>query len=89
MNYPQLVLIAVVVGVIAGFCGLALHAIFHLSNNLVGVVAIVSAVVLVQPIYNGLKNKGILKKADFTLSHSGVMPRRFRHPKIHGSLASR
>ncbi len=61
INYPQLLLVAVVVGVIAGLCGLAVHAIFHLSSNLVGVVAIVSAVVLVQPIYNGLKTRGILK----------------------------
>ena len=61
MNYPQLVLVAIVVGVIAGLCGLAAHAIFHLSSNFVGVVAIVSAVILVQPIYNGLKTRGVLK----------------------------
>ena len=61
INYPQLLLVAVVMGVIAGLCAFAFHAIFHVSTNLVRIVGIVAAVLLGPPIYKSLKHRGVLK----------------------------
>ncbi len=61
VNYSQLLVIAIVVGAIAGIFGFVLGAVFHLDRSLVGAIAIAAVVVLVQPIYNRLKSQGILK----------------------------
>lgn len=61
INFAQLLIVAIGLGIVSGILGFAIHAVFHVDSVPLGYVLVIAAAGLVSPIYRALQDRGVMK----------------------------